>query len=363
MTSLRMRIFAAISLVSLLGLLVGALVARTLAPEQFARRLGQGFGRRAEPQIAAIEQVFTDALQNGLLIGTLVAVLAALAIAAIVARSLTRSVDEVRDATRNLAGGDYSIRVPDQRVRELVELSSDINTLAGELEKTERRRTQLIGNVAHELRTPLTTIEGYMEGLSDGVFEPSTEIFTTVGSEAARLRRLSNDLIDLARAEETERPAAHEQVAIQELLRGVADRLGPQFDDQSVALVLDLRSQATVLGSSDQLVQLFMNLIGNALGHTPPGGTVEVRMTVEDDLLRVSISDTGDGIAASELDRIFERFYRAPAGSPPARASGSGIGLTIARSVARAHGGDIVAFSEGPGRGSCFTVMLPMEPR
>ena len=362
MRSLRFRVFAAIGLVSLLGLVIGATVTRSLAPESFARRLGQGFGRRAEAAGSDLEALFLDALQQGLLVGLIAALAAALLVGALIARLLTRSISEVRAATRRLASGDYSIRIPTQHVSELVELGNDINTLAGALDETERRRTQLIGNVAHELRTPLTTIEGYMEGLSDGVLEPSAEIYATVGGEAARLRRLTNDLVRLSEAEERSTVAKTERVPMGSLVRQVAERLRPQFTDQQVELAVTIPDDPVVLGSSDQLTQVVTNVLGNALGHTPPGGRVEVETATRKGTTVVTVSDTGEGIPPAELDRIFERFYRVT-DTPPlvGRRPGSGIGLTIARSIARAHGGEITAASEGPGTGAAFTITLPEE--
>ena len=133
-----------------------------------------------------------------------------------------------------------------------------------------------------------------------------------------------------------------------------AQRLRPQFDDQQVDLVVGL-PVLFVVGDPDRLTQAIVNLLGNALGHTPAGGQVMVTGRVDHDRVVMSIADTGDGIEERDLERIFERFYRA-AGS---RSSGTGIGLTIARGVARSHHGDLTAHSDGLGRGATFTLTLP----
>ena len=127
---------------------------------------------------------------------------AAAIVSTFVARRILRPVREVRDATRRLANGHYDERVAEPGELELAELAHDVNRLAVELETTERRRARLVSEVAHEMRTPLTTIEGYVEGMLDGVFEPSEEVLVAVGEEASRLQRLASDLTELSRAEE-----------------------------------------------------------------------------------------------------------------------------------------------------------------
>jgi signal transduction histidine kinase len=264
-----------------------------------------------------------------------------------------------------MAAGDYEVQVPVPAETELASLAHDVNELGDHLATTERRRSQLLGEVTHELRTPITVIRGQMEGLVDRVIEPSDEVFVAVADEAARLQRLVDDLTTLSRADEGALHVQMRELDLATVAMAAAERLRPQFEHEGVVLVADAAHEVLpVRGDHDRLTQVVTNLLGNALGHTPAGGTVMVRAGREVAMVWIDVTDTGSGIAPDELDRIFDRFYRGPDGtSPPGRSvrAGRGIGLTIARSVARAHGGDMVASSAGPGTGATFRLTIPFD--
>ena len=304
-----------------------------------------------------IERAFLDALDRALLIGLLVSVVIAVALAAVVSGRIMKPIARIRSGARRLAAGHYDERIPLPADAELSELAEDFNELATALQETELRRMQLVSEVAHELRTPLTTIQGYMEGLIDGVIEPGDEIYASVADEAARLQRVAADLSLLSRIEEGAVAFDFKTTDLAAIAEKVAGRLRQQYDDQGVELLLQLEAPLLVSGDSDRLAQVFTNLIGNALGHTPTGGRVVVASQQAGDLAKVTVSDSGHGIAAADLGRVFDRFYRAEQDS---HSTGSGIGLTIARSIARSHGGDVTASSDGPGRGAAFAVTVPL---
>jgi histidine kinase len=241
---------------------------------------------------------------------------------------------------------------------ELAELARDVNRLGAALQATERRRARLIAEVAHEMRTPLTTIEGYVEGMLDQVFEPNEEVLTSVAEEAARLQRLASDLSELSRAEEGALTLNLQRVDLGALAAACAERLRPQYDDKHVHFEVRSGPTAPVDADPDRVTQVLTNLLGNALTYTPAGGRVVVTSGRDDRWAVVAIADSGVGLAPEDLELVFDRFYRV-AGSVRA-ADGSGIGLTIARGIARAHGGDVRAASEGPGRGTTFTLNLPL---
>jgi len=315
------------------------------------RRMNAGMGMRN----ANAEDVVASLLPSVLIIGGLAALLAAGVAAVIVTRSIMGPLAAIQEASRRIADGDYAQRVPTPKDAELAAVAHDIDALAGRLAETEARRSRLIDEVAHEMKTPLTTIKGSMEALLDDVVEPGPEIYARVADEASRLQRLAEDLSTLSRAEEHTLslhavPMDAAQVAVE-----VAERMRSQFDHAGVALVVDGEA-APVVGDPHRLAQVVVNLVGNALGHTGREGTVTVTSGSDSATSWVSVADTGRGIAAEELDRIFERFYRVPDASTP---GGRGIGLTIARSLIHAHGGTLTATSEGLGRGATFLVTLP----
>jgi signal transduction histidine kinase len=350
---LDVRLFASYALVALVVAASLVLTVRFVAPARFDDETSGG-GDSGE------HSTFVDVLDVSLLIALGASVATAAVASALVARRIVRPVRRVRDATRRLADGHYDERIAEPGELELAELAHDVNELALRLEDTERRRARLVSEVAHEMRTPLTMIEGYVEGMLDHVFEPSEEVLVAVGEEAARLQRLASDLAQLSRAEEGAVELHRRVVDLHDLVVACAERLQPQFDQKDVALAVQPASSAPVDVDPERMTQVLTNLLGNALTYTGPGGRVEVAMRPGGETAAVAVTDTGIGLSADDLPRVFDRFYRVPGPARPA--GGSGIGLTIARGIARAHGGDIEASSPGSGRGSTFTLTLPLVP-
>ena len=364
---LRTRLFLSYVVVVAAGaiamLVVGAAVTRTA----YERRVGGfGLGRGQGRAVGPTESQLTAALDDSMIPAFAFGVVAALVVAAIVARiigaRLLRPIDELRAATRRMAAGDFATPVPVPAEVELASLANDVNDLGEHLATIERRRTQLLGEVTHEMRTPITVIRGQTEGLIDGVITPSAEVFAGLADEAARLQRIVDDLTLLSRADEGTLEIEVTDLDLGAVAAGAAERLRPQFEYADVALVVEVGDPPEpipVRGDVGRLTQVLSNLLGNALGHSPAGATVTIRCGRQNSLAFVDVIDNGPGIAADEAERIFERFYR---GSRTGTGgAGRGIGLTIARSLARAHGGDVVVDSEGPG--ARFRLTVPVSER
>ena len=243
---------------------------------------------------------------------------------------------------------------------ELGTLAHSLNQMAETLEQTERRRVELIGNVAHELRTPLSSIGGTMEGLVDGVLPAEAATFLSVQHEVKRLQRLVYDLEDLSRAEAGRIPLDLRPGDVGQLIRTAVERLQMQYDDKGVKLQIE-GGAAVPPAQMDgaRITQVLVNLLGNALQYTPAGGFVTIRAWGEGREVLVSVHDTGIGISAEHLPHLFERFYRVDR-SRARTGGGSGIGLTISKYLVEAHGGRIWAESPGVGQGSTFTFTLPL---
>lgn len=344
---------------------VGTVVTRTVYERRLGGfGLGRGAGRNNRVSEAELQTALDESLVPALLAGTAAALLAAGVVAWFVGRRLLRPLDEVRAATQQMAAGDYDVQVPIPTETELASLAHDVNELGSHLATTERRRSQLLGEVTHELRTPITIIRGQMEGLVDRVIEPSDGVYVAVAEEAARLQRLVDDLTTLSRADEGALQVEMAELDLTDVALAASERLRPQFEHDQVMLVTDsAHPSLAVRGDRDRLTQVVTNVLGNALGHTPSGGTVMVRAGRDGEMAWIDVADNGSGVPPEELERIFDRFYRGPSGTaPPGRSvrAGRGIGLTIARSLARAHGGDVVASSAGPGTGATFRVTIPL---
>ncbi len=357
--SLRIRLLLSYLIVVLVGAVTMIVMMQVLAPQFFAAHLAamtRTFGTMSNAMVDQLETSFNESFGRALTVSLAASIAAALIVSAFASERIVRPVEAVRRAARRLASGAYRERVPVPEEVELAGLAADVNALAEALDEVEQRRLRLIAEVAHELRTPLSTIEGYMEGLLDGVFEPSDEIFAAAGHEAARLKRLAHDLSALSRAEEG-RMALHLDVAdLGNIAAMVAERLRPQFEANGVDLVVHQMPELPVQVDRDRMAQVFTNIIGNALTYTPSGGKVAIMGATEDGMASISVVDTGIGIAPNQLDAVFERFYRGDTSRP----GGTGIGLTIARSIVRLHAGEVTAFSEGPDRGARFEVSVPL---
>jgi signal transduction histidine kinase len=297
-------------------------------------------------------------LFQGLAAAMVVAIGASVAVSLFVSHRIVGPLHELMDASRRIASGHYEERVQVRDDFEIAQLAESFNKMADALAQTEARRQALIADVAHELRTPLTSIKGYMEALLDGVMPADHETYSLVYSEADRLYRLVKDLQELSRLEARQVPLELHPVAVHELVHGVIGRVRPQFEAKGVRLAGTVAADVGfVLGDADRLFQVLLNLLSNALHYTPSEGRVQVSAYLERGQVCVSVQDNGIGIAPEHLEQIFSRFYRVDK-SRSRVAGGTGIGLTIARHLAAAHGGGI-AVASTPGLGSIFTVALP----
>lgn len=360
---LSLRLFISYAAVAVVGGAVAYLTISLLAPRLFDERLGmmmnsEGTGMSmGNMDLASVRSAFVSTLTTSLIVGLLASVIVAGFVAAAVTGRLLRPLNAVRAATKLIAAGKYGGRVPVPSEPELAALATDVNTLAQALADTESRRTRLFGEVAHEMRTPLTVLDGYVEGLIDGVFTPTADTFASLSEELRRLHRLSDDLSSLSRAQEQRLDLHPIQADLADLSRRAAARLSPQFEDSHVTLNIDAEIALPVLADPDRITQVLTNLLGNALHATLPGGTVTITAHGAGGRAEVVVTDTGVGLAEEDAERVFERFYRVP--SQARRSAGSGIGLTIAREIARASGGDVIASSAGLGKGASFAVVLP----
>lgn len=363
MSRLRTRLLLSHLVVALVGAAVTAVVVRVSAPALFDDRLGgagPGAGGRVGPRL---RDLFADAVTQGLLLGTAAALMLALLAALLLGRRLTKPLDDVRAATRRIAHGDYAHVVAEPREEELAALARDVNALAAALRDVEARRVRLLGEVAHEMRTPLTVLSGRVEGMLDGVFVADEHRLLELQSEVGRLRRLADDLSMLSRVEEGRLELVPTRVDLVSLVDGVARRWHDLLAETEVTVtVVPEQSQVVVVADADRIVQVLDNLVGNAVRAVGGRGSVELRTGQDHGLAVVQVRDTGVGLAAEDVSRVFERFFQVstPGADQHSGRPGSGIGLTVSRGIARAHGGDLTASSPGRGQGATFVVTLPL---
>jgi len=289
---------------------------------------------------------------EGLLIGALAAGLLAGLAAFLLARAISRPVRRVAEATRALTAEESPAPVPVEGARELASLARSFNEMAEQLARARAAERQFLLSVSHELKTPLTAIRGYAEGLAEGAV-PEDEAAETIAREAARLERLVQDLLDLARMRRSEFSVRREPVDLGAVARECVVRYEAQARGFDVSLETVVIEPAAAIGDADRIVQVVSNLVENALRVTPPGGSVRI-LTSRGEL---AVADDGPGLAADEVPHAFERFFLYSRYGRE-RAVGTGLGLAIVKELAEGMGGSVTVESE-PGRRTAFTVRLP----
>ena len=309
------------------------------------------------------EVEFIESTNRTLLYGALMAAIIALLLGIFLSRTLTRPIRELTQATHAVSEGDLSQQVPIRSNDELGELAQAFNKMSSELSRSVNTRKQMTADIAHELRTPLSLILGHAEAVHDGVLPPSRENFEIIREEAERLEHLVNDLRILSLADAGELSINPQTVEPQRLLQEVAAIYQYQTQRKSIMLDLDIASPLSDIEvDPGRMTQVLTNILDNALRHTPEGGRIVLSAKDTIDQVELSIEDSGPGLKAEDIDRIFDRFYRTDSsrqrdGDFP---GGSGLGLAIARSIVQAHGGQLLAESEA-GKGLKVIVRLPKK--
>jgi signal transduction histidine kinase len=305
----------------------------------------------------------------GVVGGGVLAVGAAL-IAFVVFGPVRRRLRAVQDATEQLRNGDLAARAPEHGGDEVAALARSFNQMAAELriraeklQVSDRVRRQLLADVSHELNTPLTAMRGYIETLSmpDLALDPPTRqrYVNIVMEETHRLERIIGDLLDLARLEGGGTAIRQLRVEVAALFERVAARHERDLQARCIELVQQVDSQAsTVVGDPDRLEQAIQNLAANALRHTPEGGRITLSAERVGGDMRLSVRDSGSGIAPEQLPQIFDRFYKGDASRKSA--GGSGLGLSIVKAIVERHGGTITARNDN---GAVFEILMPDEGR
>jgi len=319
------------------------------------RQVGSVLSRPTGAGLNVADRVLQTALLRAIAGAAGLAALLALLTGLAVARRITRPVTRLIAVTRSMAAGNRSARAGQiGGPGELRELASAFDQMAGALERQEQIRRNLVADVAHELRTPIAILQAGHEALLDGVAEPTPAELGSLRDEVLRLARMVGDLQTLAAADAAALNLVRRDCDLADLAAVAADSLGRRFEAAGITLTREL-APCSVRADDRWLHQVITNLLTNALKFTPAGGRVTITTGQDGPDAALRVTDTGRGIPAEDLPRIFDRFYR---GRQAAAVSGSGIGLAVAAELARAHGGQLTARSE-PGEGTEMTLTLP----
>jgi signal transduction histidine kinase len=338
------------------------------------RRLSKVF-RAAEDKLAeeaardADDRTTVAVLVGAVAVGASMALIALFGI--VLARSIGRPVRAVAEGAGRVAGGEYSLRLPEEGPGEVGELTHAFNEMAERLEashdeleqqneelrESERMKTELVSIVSHELRTPLASVLGFTALLLKREFDPPTRrhYLGIVDAQARRLAALFEDFLDVQRIEHEGVDLAAEKVDLADLLHEQAQLYAAQSPKHR--LEVDVQEEPlTVRGDPGRLAQVVGNLLSNAIKYSPDGGKVEVRALRSGEGVRVAVIDEGLGIPEDQQDRIFTKFFRGDASATGI--TGTGLGLAVSREIVEAHGGRI-GFDSDPGEGTTFWLELP----
>jgi two-component system OmpR family sensor kinase len=307
-----------------------------------------------------ISQILREELIPPLLKAGLGAIVLALLLAIWMATWVANPLQRMTNSTRALAAGKHEPIVVEGPI-EVQQLARSFNDMSARVQTTQQSQRDFVANVSHDLKTPLTSIQGFSQAILDGTASTPQELSQAAGvihSEADRMHRMVQDLLELARLDAGIADFKRLPVDIANLLHGLAEKFSPQARRAQVNLRTEIGPLPPLTGDEDRLMQAFANLVDNALKFTPPNGEVVIRAGQAAGQVEVSVSDTGPGIPAEDIPHIFDRFYQTDKSRSQER-RGFGLGLSIASEIIQAHRGTITVHSL-PGRGSSFTVILPV---
>lgn len=309
---------------------------------------------RARYEIEELRTRTWKAVTTAMILG----VMAALAGTAFIAFRMTRTLGRLSDATRAVAEGAFHEPLSIDTKDEIGALARSFNSMAARLRETDEMKEKFYATVSHELRSPLNAMSEAARLIEAKTAGPLTDkqkrLLAIFQKGTERLLRLVNDVLDLSRVNTGTLPVERRWFVLDAAVRHAIDELRPQAEQRGITLRMETDSSSErMLGDEDRIVQVVVNLVGNSLRFTPPGGSVTVRISHTDDEIQIQVEDTGIGIPATFLPVVFDRFRQAHSGK-----GGTGLGLAIVKSLVEAHDGQVTVESE-EGKGARFTVTLP----
>ena len=354
------RLFLSHALVVLLTVLALLVLAELLAPTFIQHHVDQMvslIGPAGRSLRGDLSRGMRNTLTGALLLSAAFALVVTFITAFLASQRLVRTIRQLSAGSQAIAAGEYQRRLPDGGTDELAELARNFNRMAEVLAQVEASRVALITNVAHELRTPLTALQGYAEALNDGVM-PANHAATSILRETRAMERLTSDLSLVSRVEAGRIELHLQDLNVSTVLITAEERFQPLAERRGITSKVERPSMNMLIhADQERTAQVLANLVSNALNYSPAGSTVTLSALPEDGSISILVRDQGTGLDEEQRERIFERFYRVDA-STSRLGGGTGVGLTIARGLARAMGGDVQVQSQ-PGNGSTFCFTLP----
>jgi signal transduction histidine kinase len=286
---------------------------------------------------------------------TAVALVAAIALL----RGIGRPIDDLNESAREIAAGDLSARAKLSGLNDTDALAESFNTMADSVESLFDARRQLVAWASHDLRTPLASMQAMLEAIEDGVSTPE-EYLSPLQDQVSRLSQLVDDLFELAMIDASALTLEYDEVRVGDLIAACVRGFTGEADAAGVSLTTTVdQPDRTIVCAPEKIERVVMNLLTNALRHTPSDGAVAVKADYVGDALRVTVDDNGEGLDDDAREHAFEQFFR---GDAARSTPGAGLGLAIARGLVEAHGGTITASNNSTG-GAAFSFTLPTKER
>lgn len=360
-TSLARRLMTVQVLVIVVGLATLIITAALLTPRLFTQHLSEAGETDPLVQSHAMEAL-ASSLAVGVLLALTVSIASAVVTSWLLARRVALPLERLAEAAEGVGWGALQAVDETRFTSEMSQLFDALEEMSLRLDRASAVRNQLMSDLSHELRTPLATLAAHVDALEDGMISSDADSYQAMRDQISRLRRLAMDVRVAADAQEHALelyPVPSDANRLVAAAHAIAE---PMFAAKDVDLTLQVTNGVIPIRCDEErMQQVLANLLDNALRHSPPGTHVSVSTGMVDGEALIIVEDSGDGMAPGQLQRIFERFYRGNAARSVFDGSGSGLGLTIAQAIVVDHGGTITAYSDGVGKGSRFTVTLPVE--
>ena len=300
---------------------------------------------------------FFNAINRIIIIIGVISISSIIMISIIISRSIAKPISKVSKMTKYIGEGNYKNKLNyKSNIMEITDLINSINKLSNELNDQENLRKQLTGDIAHELRTPLTSIKGHLDAIIVGIWEPTNERLNSINEEVKRITNLVDELRKLAKFDSGKDNLNKEIVNLKNYIKSIAYNYEGKALEKNIVIKYQLENIEALI-DKEKFAQVIINILSNAIKYNNGNNEIYIKVFKKNNSINISIKDSGIGIPKSEYKNIFERFYRLDK-SRGANEKGAGVGLTIAKSIVNAHGGEIEVYSE-INKGSEFIISLP----
>lgn len=300
---------------------------------------------------------FFNAINRIIIIIGVISISSIIIISIIISRSIAKPISKVSKMTKYIGEGNYKNKLNyKSNIMEIDDLINSINKLSNELNDQENLRKQLTGDIAHELRTPLTSIKGHLDAIIVGIWEPTNERLNSINEEVKRITNLVDELRKLAKFDSGKDNLNKEIVNLKNYIKSIAYNYEGKALEKNIVVKYQLENIEALI-DKEKFAQVIINILSNAIKYNNGNNEIYIKVFKKNNSINISIKDSGIGIPKSEYKNIFERFYRLDK-SRGSNEKGAGVGLTIAKSIVNAHGGEIEVYSE-INNGSEFIISLP----